>query len=210
MCVTEMMVIPAVVAVIDRNGMPLLILPSEDKFLLFGGMVQAITDLSRTITGGEIDHIRTSNGIIFIKPISNKGSFLMFFRDIREPERVQWIAQLFHNEVEVELDLIIDGFVTESDIKRIESKYSNFIRIVQEIGQKILELREKFVLLYEIYGELVETILEKCSDKMLLYYQDNLHLDVESIKRRKITARSLLEKIDKCLKEFENQLRKIC
>lgn len=201
--------LPSVIAVIDRSGVPVLALPSEDRLVLVGSMIPTIMSLSRTIAGEEIEYIRTDEGVIFIRPIMDRGSILMFFRCVEDPRMVRWVVRLFISEVGEGLESIVMGFVMESDVRRMEIAYRHFVDKIKRICDGLDTIGRNYGILREFMGEYIDIVVRKCSEGFIRVGDTGVSIDEDAISSGGITADVLLDAVNRCVRELGSILERI-
>ncbi len=200
---------PSVVVLIDRSGMPLLTLPSEEKFVLVSGLTSTVIALTQRLPRSEIDYIKTESGVLFVKPIDEKGGLLMLFENVKGPDEIQWIVSLFLNEVRDALGFITQGLITEADMEGMKTIYSNFISRLTEIFQLATEIEEKYKVLREIVGSMAQALIRNCSDEILKEVDGELMVDINCVRCKKVTSNLMLEIMKRCLNDITNRIKQI-
>ena len=202
-------IVPDKIILTDLSGMPLLILPRSEEYEAISGLIAAAIAISKKLSSEEIDYIKTENGILFIKSISQKGGLCMLFENAKDPNDVYWVVYVFLNDVKDIMSFIMQGFIMESEIQAMHSIYNNFVERLQKIGDLFENIQRKYIVMKELAGTIAETTIRQCSDGVLIDIDNNLIVNTEQIKKRHISSFLLLELMMRCDDQITKKIKKI-
>jgi len=195
---------PSLVAIVDKSGIPMLTVPDSDQSIIVGSLISIAMSMSEVIKSGDIDYILVENGVMFVKPIGEKGYLLMFFKEIKNPADIAWVADLFLNSVREKIRNFVDGFITDRDVGEVTKTYDCLSRKLEEMYDYLGKIDEVIQQSKKIRRK-VRDILAKCSAGLILYDDNNNKISISHtmIKNRGIDIDVFLKILKGCLRKMK-------
>ncbi|MHA1609534.1 MAG: hypothetical protein ACTSUJ_05955 [Candidatus Njordarchaeales archaeon] len=199
--------LPIAVSIIDRSGLPIVTIPSGKRMDILSGVISAILEITRDVSGEVIEFVKVKNGIIFLQNIGERGYLLLFFQDVKDPEEVKWIIILFVNELEKHLEGAYE-FVDDTISLAIKMIYEELAEGINEIYEIFQKVRKYYYLLRKIIGKEADLLITKCSDNLFKIVKERLYMDYLKIKDRGLSIRDIRRVVVACEKVFYENIKK--
>lgn len=195
------------VSILNESGLPIVVIPDESEMNLLSGVISAVLDISRRVSGEEIEFVKTQNRIIFLKHIGERGYLLLAFRNVKDPREVGWIVILFTNELERYLETTYD-FVDDVLISAVTEVYNKLTNEIQIIFSQFMKIREYHQILRKIVGAEADALIKWCSDKLILIEGKKVRINHAKIKNENLRTNEVKKIISKCEHTLKNNIKK--
>jgi len=201
------MMIPIAVSIINESGVPIVMIPDEREMSILSGVISAVLDISKRVSGEEIEFVKTKNRIIFLKHIGGRGYLLLAFKNIKDPKEVGWIVVLFINELERYLETAY-SFVDDVLISAIKQIYNQLTEEVQLIFLSFMRIKRYYNTLRKVIGVEADALLMKCSQGLIVVRDDKIIIDSRKIRDENLDISIVRKTVIECEKSFNKCIKR--
>lgn len=202
---TNNKLMPRAIIIANPAGIPVLTLPKGETLEMASTAFSAVFGTLKSMTTKKEIEITTQNFRIFVRFIIDLGYILIIFdKDLSEKE--SWIPYSILYEMEEVLLESGTSYVTDEEISLFMKKYKEIIVRNKRMIEKLKNIEKKLMVLKKLIGDEVLSLLKKCS-RELLFYEKGIKVNLNMIKRGKITHTKVFEVISNCEKTFDKVVR---